>query len=154
MSFFIFLSSSSSFPLWARSGAHEYLRADRSSLLPLCLTAYQIYVVPVCPSTSPSHLFLSHFQAFLLYPCDRLQFKEQQTGSLPLRPARCTTKHRCYTCLHLIKKGPPLCAVNPANRQPSGAHRQMSAEETERPFLALFSVSHTHEDSGGNGWFC
>lgn len=38
--------------------AHVCLRAGRSSLLPLYLTACQIYVVPVCRSTSPSHLSL------------------------------------------------------------------------------------------------
>lgn len=124
---------------------HTCLRADCSSPLPLYMTACQIYVVPVCRSTSSSHLFPSHFHAFLLYPCGRLQFKEQQTGSLPTPTGPVHEKASLPYLSRPDKEGPSRMhhQCESTNRQQSSVHRQMSVEETGHPFLALL-FCHTH----------
>lgn len=64
--FFIFLSSSPSFPL--RRCALASARTRHFSLLSLYLTACQIYVVPVCRSTSPSPSLSFSFSSLLTSP--------------------------------------------------------------------------------------
>lgn len=155
MSLFIFPSSSPSSPSRAVGWC-----ARVSACRPFFTASSLLDCVPdLCGASLPEYislppLSLSHFQALLLYPCGPLQFKEQQTGGLPLHPTRCTRKRLCYTCLDLIKKGHPLRTVNPSRQTDSKAAHAGKWVWRRRTaaYLLFCSVTHTCIDPGGKGW--
>ena len=89
----------------------------------LYLAACQIYEVPVCRSTSPSHLPVSHFRLshFARVAACNLKTSSPGSSSFSLHPAQCSREHLPYTCLSLIKKSGPLCTANPSRQTDSAA---------------------------------
>lgn len=120
-SHFIFLFSSHTLPF--RISVHICVYVSLFFLPSLYLAACQIYEVPVCRSTSPSRLPVSHFRLsyFARVAACNLKTSSPGSSSFSLHPTQCSREHHHYTCLSLIKKSGPLCTANPSRQTDSAA---------------------------------